>query len=400
MMLRTVSLLAAFSAVMSSVVAQTNTFPASGNVGIGTTTPRQLLQVNGGASAALGLQSNSQTLPALDNGANASLVFQGNYSGGMAEQDFIDTSVPSGAMSAGFRFMQMTGAGTFHDLVYMSGSGNVGIGTTSPAAKLDVQTGAINFQVKDFQTDITTDTWGGWARAYRLYATNNGTASGQFATFGALGAGNNISYAYMALPSGSDDVNGYNTSKILALTSSGNVGIGTTSPAYRLDVAGQIRTSNGVVYADGTQQTTAWTGVLCGGDYAESVDVTGNRLKYEPGDVLVVDSNAPGRFLKGSTPYSTLVAGVYSTKPGLVGRHQQTPKSLGEVPMAVVGIVPTKATAENGPIQTGDLLVTSSQPGYAMKGTDRSRLTGAVVGKALAPLPAGNGVIEVLVTLQ
>jgi hypothetical protein len=35
-----------------------------------------------------------------------------------------------------------------------------------------------------------------------------------------------------------------------------------------------------------------------------------------------------------------------------------------------------------------------------MKGTDRNRMLGAVVGKALEPLPKGTGVIEVLVTLQ
>ena len=70
------------------------------------------------------------------------------------------------------------------------------------------------------------------------------------------------------------------------------------------------------------------------------------------------------------------------------------------MPLAVVGIVPCKVTAENGAILGGDLLVTSSRPGYAMKGTDRSRLVGAVVGKALEPLPKGAGTIQVLVTLQ
>jgi hypothetical protein len=57
-------------------------------------------------------------------------------------------------------------------------------------------------------------------------------------------------------------------------------------------------------------------------------------------------------------------------------------------------------SAENGPIRRGDLLVTSSTVGYAMKGTDRSRLTGAVIGKALGTLDSGTGVIEVVVTLQ
>jgi hypothetical protein len=66
----------------------------------------------------------------------------------------------------------------------------------------------------------------------------------------------------------------------------------------------------------------------------------------------------------------------------------------------MVGIVPAKVSAENGPIKRGDLLVTSSTVGYAMKGTDRGKMLGAVVGKALGTLDSGKGVIEVLVTLQ
>jgi hypothetical protein len=68
--------------------------------------------------------------------------------------------------------------------------------------------------------------------------------------------------------------------------------------------------------------------------------------------------------------------------------------------MAVIGIVPAKVSAENGPIHPGDLLVSSSTYGYAMKGTDRSRMLGAVVGKAMGALDSGTGVIEILVTLQ
>ncbi len=71
-----------------------------------------------------------------------------------------------------------------------------------------------------------------------------------------------------------------------------------------------------------------------------------------------------------------------------------------EVPLAIVGIVPCKVTAENGPIKSGDLLVASSRAGYAMKGTDRNRMLGAVVGKALGSLDKDTGVIEVLVSLH
>ena len=66
----------------------------------------------------------------------------------------------------------------------------------------------------------------------------------------------------------------------------------------------------------------------------------------------------------------------------------------------MIGIVPCKVSAENGTIARGDLLVTSGTPGHAMKGTDRSRMTGAIVGKALEPLASGTGTILIAVTLQ
>jgi len=69
----------------------------------------------------------------------------------------------------------------------------------------------------------------------------------------------------------------------------GNVGIGTASPTYLLDVAGQIRTSSGgIVFPDGTTQTTAFIPANCGADYAEAVDVAGDRTNYTPGDLLVI----------------------------------------------------------------------------------------------------------------
>jgi hypothetical protein len=76
------------------------------------------------------------------------------------------------------------------------------------------------------------------------------------------------------------------------------------------------------------------------------------------------------------------------------------PALSSEVPLAIVGIVPCKVTAENGAIAVGDLLVASFTPGHAMKGTDRAKMLGAIVGKALEPLGEGKGVVQVLVTLQ
>ena len=71
-----------------------------------------------------------------------------------------------------------------------------------------------------------------------------------------------------------------------------------------------------------------------------------------------------------------------------------------EIPVAMIGIVPVKASTENGPIQRGDLLVSATTPGYVMRATDRQRLVGAVVGKAMQPLDSGMDLIEIAVTLQ
>ena len=192
----------------------------------------------------------------------------------------------------------------------------------------------------------------------------------------------------------------------MRLTGVGFLGIGTAAPSTPLEVNGSITMTNGsngvLTFADGTHQNTAFIAANCGADFAESVDVSGDRTSYAPGDILVIDPENPGKFLKSDDSYSTMVAGIYSTQPGYVGRlhPRDATTDATEVPMAMVGRVPTKVSAENGPIHIGNLLVSSSRVGYAMKGTDRNKMLGAVLGKALGSLDSGTGVIQVLVTLQ
>jgi hypothetical protein len=151
----------------------------------------------------------------------------------------------------------------------------------------------------------------------------------------------------------------------------------------------------GKVFANGGFQAS-------GADFAESFAIRGDRARYSPGDVLVVDPAGERRLALANEPYSTSVAGVYSTKPGILASPHdiQSAALKDEIPLAIVGVVPCKVTTENGPIRPGDLLVASSTPGHAMRGTDRSRLTGAVLGKALQPLASGKGTIEALVSLH
>jgi hypothetical protein len=143
---------------------------------------------------------------------------------------------------------------------------------------------------------------------------------------------------------------------------------------------------------------------VAGSDFAESLPVVGDLAGYEPGDVLVISLNGPSGVEKCSQPYDGLVVGVYSTRPGFLGADKEgaTEVAADEVPVAVLGIVPVKVTDENGPIQPGDLLTTSSTPGRAMRCAGLELCFGRTLGKALEGLPAGQhyGVIRVLVTLQ
>ena len=84
--------------------------------------------------------------------------------------------------------------------------------------------------------------------------------------------------------------------------------------------------------------------------------------------------------------------------PGIIGGGANMDQE-GYAPLAVVGLVPVKASAENGPIAPGDLLTTSSTPGHAMK-ADADPPAGTIIGKALEPLAEGTGVIQMLVMLQ
>jgi hypothetical protein len=72
-------------------------------------------------------------------------------------------------------------------------------------------------------------------------------------------------------------------------------------------------------------------------------------------------------------------------------------------PLALAGRVPVKVCIENGPIQIGDMLTTSSTPGFAMKATDRNLGFGAIIGKALESFDGSSNdknKILVLVNLQ
>jgi hypothetical protein len=136
-------------------------------------------------------------------------------------------------------------------------------------------------------------------------------------------------------------------------------------------------------------------------DFAVTMAVEGDKAGYEAGDVLAVSASGSGAAERTSTAYSSAVVGVYSAVPAFVGGRSVTGDDLAAgVPVAILGVVACKVSAENGPIRPGDLLVTSATPGHAMRAERERALPGTILGKALEPLDSGTGLIQVLVTLQ
>lgn len=171
----------------------------------------------------------------------------------------------------------------------------------------------------------------------------------------------------------------------IAVFKSGNPG---TVNVARIDNAGKG------FFNGGTQNS--------GADVAEAFDVHGSISEYEPGDILVISTNADRTVERSSKPYSNLVAGVYATKPGVLLTEEHIDTDLSnKVPMGVIGVIPTKVCLQNGKIKRGDLLVTSSQVGIAMKADLKKVKIGQVIGKALQDYDQKEiGKIQVLVNIK
>lgn len=156
--------------------------------------------------------------------------------------------------------------------------------------------------------------------------------------------------------------------------------------------------NSGDVYADGTYYGSSFlTGAA---DVAEWANVSD---PVEAGDVLELDPENAQHYRKATGSCSALITGVVSTQPGVtLGSPLTTdyspPTTSDYALLALVGIVPVKVTDEGGPILPGDLLVTSSTPGHAMRWAGPGPCVCSLVGKALEPMGEEQGVILVLLT--
>ena len=225
----------------------TSTYFPAGNVGIGTTSPSRKLHVNGDVQVDTNLVVNSG-------------IYNTTYYAGSSTATYFKNSVAS-------------------DTLTILESGNVGIGTTSPANKLEVfdtQTTAPQFQIKETST------------AYHR--------------FGILKSG---SFVHFVEP-GND---GLSTSEyLMTINMNGNkVGIGRPSPAYKLDVIGTFRSnalwtdSRANAYWGNGSALTAYGLLTWDTGIAKVFATSGNRLDLGANGLVAATINTSGNVGIGTT---------------------------------------------------------------------------------------------------
>ncbi len=205
------------------------TFEDGGFVGIGTTSPGYKFHVKSNANGGgIALERSAA-------GADTIIRFRNENSVDRAKILF-------GGTNEELAFY--AGDGNTANMFIASG-GNVGIGTTSPSAKLDVRS---QIQVKgdtneQLVLDYTAASGNYTHQSFRVNGTNKyrifGYVDGDFAIYSDTGS----AYVFYA-------------------KRDGNVGIGTTSPGYKLEVAGDLKISSGLLIAPVNSSLYATDGTL------------------------------------------------------------------------------------------------------------------------------------------
>lgn len=274
--------------------------------------------------------------------------------------------------------------------------GNVCVGTTTPRAKLTVD-------ATGFQAAVQARASGG--DGLRAESSSGHGVSGLSQTHTGTEGGSGSGIGVHGLSSSGQGVRGES-----------NTGPGVVAMSIQgLNVL-EARVINQLVFAVRRDGTVLADGPFTGpADFAEILPAEGAVADYETGDVLGIGPD--GRLMRTVEKQTTTVAGVYSSRPGFVGDPRLATAGLepgvgGRAPAedatwiscAVIGVVPVKASAENGPITPGSLLVSAGTRGHAMLarpvevGGVEIYPTGAILGKALEPLADGVGLISVLLT--
>lgn len=198
--------------------AETMRITSGGNVGIGKTSPSEKLDINGnlklsasdsriksGDAVGRGIYSNSDVTSYIITNGSSNPSFPYN----------IDIVSGSGTSSGNITFYTAT-----NERMRITSGGNVGIGTPSPAAKLDIYNNTA-FSLASLVTASDSRV------AFRIKGRNTATNT--------LAVSSNNTTDYILQVVNSD---GTSSGNILLNSYGGNVGIGTTSPSTKLHVVG------------------------------------------------------------------------------------------------------------------------------------------------------------------
>jgi hypothetical protein len=397
---------------------------ASGLVGIGTSSPEVKLTVHHSSAntnlgsltlpdLALGLRNTSNT-----NGSISIISFQdasgyGNVNIGAIQKDQTNHA-------ADLVFLTRNGPTAFGERMRVRSDGNVGIGTNAPAYKLDVageirSTGGFRFPDGSIQMTAAGSGGGGGTITSVVAGTglSGGGSSGAVTLTNADPGSAQSIFKNVANSAGATQFSAGSNNDSIRFQGNGGTTVSFDAATKKVIIDGSTSTLSAANISAG--QFGQNTG---GGNYtfAGNVTVNGNiAAKYQdvaewvdssqaltPGTVVVLDSDRSNQVIAATQSYDSHVAGVISLQPGLALGEQ----GEGRVLVATTGRVKVKVDATNGPIQIGDLLVTSDREGFAMKslaieiGGARIHRPGTLIGKALEPLAKGTGEILVLLSLQ
>jgi len=386
---------------------------SSGNVGIGTSNPGRKLEVLATDGEAVRLYRNASNV-----GWGVNMKFAFNNSNGTpvdyAGVHGIVANATAGAEAGDF-VLTTTTSGTLTEKLRVTSAGYVGIGAPTPNYKLDVQGGQINASGGLCIAGDCKTAWSQVGGGSSQWTTAGTTI---YYNAGNIGIGTNSPLALLDVRNGDGNfyagfgygtnketfiragssttgvlhVGDLNTMKTLLQESGGNVGIGTATPnsQYKLDVAGNINSSGTI------------TGNNIVAKYQDVAEWVPSSEKFSAGTVVVLDATRSNEVIGSTQAYDTRVAGVISEQPGIALGEEAANRVL----VATTGRVRMKVDATQAAITIGDLLVTSDIPGVAMKsqplniGGVQIHRPGTIIGKALEPLARGSGEILVLLSLQ